>query len=107
MNRKELLKKLIDIDSYSDSLVSKIQIYGFDSDPIVVLDSFFVIKALKLYLEKRVSFEQIVSWANFFESRDDVNFENESVKYAIFRMANPELFSKFDAASAMEIIDQL
>jgi hypothetical protein len=78
--------------------------FGWDSpSDLVTLTSLDALAVLQAFGEGRLSIEEVTTWADAIEGREDVGFDKRSemlLKEFVFTLANPELTEPFDSASA-------
>jgi len=106
-NRKTLLEKAICLDGDFNKVVYEISKYDFDTHfPIVIITGSDIISIVDKYLNKIISDRELQIWANFFECRDDVDFERpiqEKLRRIVQELANPELFVRLDREYAKNV----
>ena len=80
------------------------------AEELVVLTRNHVISILKRYLSSELSSEDIESWANIIESREDIGYEEnfeELLNDKVFELANPLLTESLSENLAEKISSQL
>lgn len=94
MDRLEILGKLINLDMSILELKKQLSIFSWDSEPLIVLKKDNLNNVIEKFLNKKISQEDFVEWANIVECREDIEFEKKyekKIKETIFYIANPTL----------------
>ncbi|WP_370979743.1 hypothetical protein [Agaribacterium sp. ZY112] len=88
MDRANCLKEIIEYGARAEEAKSQIKSFGFDSESeLYRLTGEVLANILDLYLSGTISSEELESWANFVECRDDI--DHSSVTDHIYQLANP------------------
>ena len=81
---------------------------GWDRDmPVATLTADNLRRALDGFLAGELDSSAVADWADFFEVRDDVDFDSTAVADAIFELANPALEGRLNAERARELLRAL
>lgn len=88
--RTQTLEALLSRSISVDSAAALLSQEPWDSDlPLVTLSAAHLESELRRFLDGELSAQDVGDWANFFEVRDDVEFDNETAKAIVFELANP------------------
>jgi hypothetical protein len=111
IDRKRTLLNLVNIDVPLNTSIEELKKIEWDSeDEIVIFHRYNVINVLQSYLNEELLCEEVFSWANAIEGRDDIGIEKEfeeKIGDAIFVLANPEISEELTRETALKIIDIL
>jgi len=111
MNRQDILNSLINFDRPLPHIEHELSDFSWDVDfDLVTLKKRHIIDALTKYINEIVSSQEIEQWANLIEGREDIKYEEgseETIKEAIFELANPTLVQPISDSSAKEMIIRL
>jgi hypothetical protein len=90
MTREEAIRSLVVLDQPLPLLQRALREFPWDwEEPaIVMLDGRRVASILRRYMNGDLTAEQVETWANLVETRDDIEFDAEATD-AIFCLANP------------------
>ena len=80
MDRLEILGKLINLDMSILELKKQLSIFSWDSEPLIVLKKDNLNNVIEKFLNKKISQEDFVEWANIVECREDIEFEKKYEK---------------------------
>ena len=92
MTREDAIHSLVRLEQPLDTVRASLAEYEWDwnGPPIARLDGRQVATVLRRYMVGEVSGEDVESWANLLECREDVEFDLNAAQ-AIFDLANPDL----------------
>lgn len=111
MNRTEWLRALLVIDRPLGEIVSALAGFGWDSDEkLVVLNAEHFVSVGKRYLLGEINANEVTSWANAIECREDIAFDEEHeemVREVLHELANPYLTQELSPDRAKELIGWL
>jgi hypothetical protein len=106
-----LLEELISYSTPLDEIRSKLASFSWDAeDPLVRITTAHLIGVLQRYLNKSIKEEDIESWANLIEGRDDIEIEPlhaAEIEECIYELANPYLTNPMSSKRARELIVSL
>lgn len=107
LNRTNLIKKIISYEDVTDQAFAELSSYewDFDGNP-VSFGAQDIRHILKLYLDKKISAQDIDKWANFLECRDDVE-PHVSIAEILFELANPDIQGELTEARAKALLLKL
>jgi hypothetical protein len=109
-DRVHVLRSLFALDRPLCEILESLRRFPWDSDEdLVILKFEDVATILDRFLEGELSRDDVESWANSIESREDIGFDEtgeELIKDAIYQLANPELSGPLTAESARELRDR-
>lgn len=93
--RIALLARLVKCEQPLDGLVAELSEFGWDSeDELVLLTLVDAKKAISRYRNGEIEANELESWAEAIEGRDDVGLElrhETLLRRLIFELANPEV----------------
>jgi hypothetical protein len=106
-NRIKLIKKIISYKDVTDKIFADLLSYkwDFEENP-ALLDANDIARVLKLYLDQKITAQDIEKWANFLECRDDVH-AHESIADILFELANPDIEGELTESRAKSILLEL
>jgi hypothetical protein len=94
-SRSELLEQLAWRSRAREDILAELHEYGWDSDSDhFVIPASAIINVIDLRLEDSISELDLVEWAESFECREDVTYEDGDGKVLseiVFLLANPEI----------------
>ena len=91
-SRTDVLRELVRLSRPLERVQAELGQHPWDSPtPLVILGAEDVIRTLDRFLSHELSMEHVEEWANAVEMRDDIEYDNDLVKEAIFDLANPVL----------------
>lgn len=100
-SRTDLVSELVKNPKISGQALQALKAYGWDSDePLVTVQKRDVLAVLAEFRAGRLSAEEVQSWANRIEGRDDIEYEHGLegvVNEAVFWLANPFINYPIDA----------
>ncbi len=105
MNRFELLDNLVKFNKAITVLkegLSKLE-WDYEGEPLVV-KPIDIRNVIQRYLDGEYSAEQLESWANLIECREDLELE-EFTDNIIYQLANPTLEGEITKDSCKEMIN--
>jgi hypothetical protein len=106
--RLNAVKALIDLSVPLEKLggwLSQFE-WDYDGEP-VELRSDHVVRVLASYVKGTLSANEVETWADLVESREDISFDPKSedwLRKAIYELANPLLTQPLDLARAKALI---
>lgn len=107
-NRKDILTDLVVFKTDLSELQNELSKYSWDiEEPILIISKQDFIKILNRCIENEITFDDLVSWANVIECRDDLDFEVEEIQEIVFELANPEINGEITKERLQEIINEL
>lgn len=111
MTRKQLSEALLISEIPTDSLLSALAEFGWDSeDELVLLRCDHVTAVSERFLRGEIPAGDVSDWADALESREDIGFEDgcgEILADVIYELANPELTRSFSSGTGAERIYRL
>lgn len=92
MTRGEAVQSLIRWDQPLEAVRTLIGAFDFDWEgkPLVHMDMQAVASVLRRYVAGEITSEEVETWANLLEGREDIDFAPDAGA-AIFDLANPVL----------------
>lgn len=110
-NRLDMVKSLIEFSLPLDALASCIREFEWDYEGTQVeLSRVHLINVLNRYLNKELSANDVESWANLLEGREDVYFEHGSeavLDEIMYQIANPDLTDQLSEDRANIFVAEL
>lgn len=107
-SRQECLRDLVRLAAPLDRLRGELAQHPWDSPvPFVTLCAGDVVRVLDRFLKGELTASAVEEWADALEMREDVTFEKELVKEAIFDLANPVLQGALTLEVASRWLDRL
>jgi len=107
-NRKDILTDLVFFKADLSALQSELSQYSWDSEePILIISKQDFCNVLQRCVENEINFEDLVSWANAIECRDDLDCEVEEIQEIVFELANPEINGDITKERLQKIITEL
>jgi len=98
--RRRLLMELIALDRPIDEIRGELATLPWDSEEeLVVLDRLSIARVLQRYIDDGVTADELITWANAIEGRDDIGFapsDAAAIKAFLFEAANPEISKPID-----------
>lgn len=86
------LKKLVDLDIDLNEASDQFNSFGFDQDlDLVVLTKINLVRALELYIDDKLSSEEVERWANMIESNESISVSDNIVEQIVYELSNPYL----------------
>ena len=93
--RAGLLRKMVAYELPVDPTVKALAELPYDCDSdLVVVASADILRMVDRSVQRELSLEQLVEWADFLEVRDGVGFaapHSDRLKEIVWELANPEL----------------
>ena len=91
-SRSELLEELAIFKTPRDTVLKELKIYGWDSENShFTLTNGHVLSILDRFLSSELTAIQLEEWAECFEAREDIKYENKELSEVIFQLANPAI----------------
>ncbi len=107
-DRIEILNDIIKIKGNLLNLETEISHYPWDSkNALLTILKSDLMDILKKALNEEITADELKSWSNIIECRDDLDFEQDKVKEIIFELANPEINGEINKIRLREIINEL
>lgn len=109
-SRLEALQALINGKRSIELLRSQLSVFGFDSDPLVILRVEQVMDLLSRFVEGEIPGSYVEGWADLLEVREDVSFDSayeSEIKQFIHDLANPILSGPLDKERANDMLQTL
>lgn len=107
-NRKDILTDLILFKVDLSELQNELSQYSWDiEEPILIISKQDFTNVLNRCIENEITFDDLVSWANVIECRDDLDFEVEEMQEIVFELASPEINGEITKERLREIINEL
>lgn len=107
-NRKDILTDLFFFKADLSELQNELSQYPWDAEePVLILSRRDLTHVLDRCIENEITFDDIVTWANVIECRDDLDFEVEEMQEIVFELANPELNGEITKKRLEEIMNEL
>jgi hypothetical protein len=107
-SRHSTLEELIELRQPLAAVCSRLAEYPWDSEEeLVTLLPEHVVGVLARFAASEISAEEVESWANAIECREDVALANEHVAQAVFQLANPLITEPIALASAARLVAAL
>lgn len=108
MSRQYILKNLVEFSKPIVELTNDLSslTWDYDGKPFVIHTN-QVLEVLNRYISGNLSSEEIESWANLIECREDINFEKGKqviLEKIIYQLANPVLEGKITPNLCKEMI---
>lgn len=104
-NRKEILTDIVLINGDLSLLEKELSSYPWDiEEPLILLKKNDFATLFKKCLVGKITFKNIVKWANLIECREDIAFEPDILQEYIFEIANPEINGELTIERVKEII---
>jgi len=106
-NREELLRRLVRFERPLEALRPLLGAYVWDSDrELVRVAPADIENVLNLFREDQATAEDVETWANAIECRDDLAM-TEHVADVIFELANPLLTEPLTKERALALLETL
>lgn len=103
MTREEILRSIVSFKTDIKYLAEVLSTFSWDSDKLITVTGDDIQHAVAQTLCGNRTAEELEFWADAIEVRDDIGFENESVKEAVFLLANPAINDELSTAHLREI----
>ena len=113
MNRRaEILQELARFEKPQEPLLRELGSFGFDwtEEPLLVLKKDHLLCVIDRFLRAEISASQLQQWAENFEIREDVGFDErdeEQIKDVFFRLATPEINEPLTQQTVQRMKDEL
>jgi len=91
MERKQIIEHLVKLDMPLMEIMKQLAEFKWDSEELVTLTVENLTDKLNRILDGSLDAEEVSAWADIVEMRDDIDYETDEVKQAIFEMANPDI----------------
>jgi hypothetical protein len=105
------LKTLAEYSAPLDDVARVFRQFEWDYEgPAFVVTRLHIVRIAERYLKGDLSADNVESWANLPEARDDISFEpgyGKELSHFIYELANPLLAGPLDHRRAAAIIDLL
>ena len=106
MERKTLLRKLLNFDGKLEAVSYELKKYDWDSEELVSLQAYHIVDILKNYLAKVITEKDVEDWADSIEGREDIEINPEFIEI-LHELANPYLCGNLTVNRAAKILQQL
>lgn len=92
MTREEAVQSLVRLDRPLEDVRASLGDFEWDWEgpPVARLNGLAVASVLERYAAGQLTGDEVETWANLLEGREDVEFDPKATE-AIFDLANPEL----------------
>ncbi len=102
MTRDEAVQSLIRCDQPLETVRASIEVFDWDwkGGALALLDMDAVASVLRRYVAGGITSEEVETWANLLEGREDIDFEPKAGA-AIFDLANPALQGPTDKVASV------
>jgi len=101
--RKEILQSLVNLSVPIDEIRKQLRSLPWDCKEEYIITKAEILLTLQKVSENRLSEQDLITWAELIEGRDDIGFgDDETLKNLIYEIANPTLFGKLDIKSWIE-----
>lgn len=111
MDRKGLLKALVEMREPVSGLVDQLHKFGWDSEePLVTITSQHIIIVLTKYVDGHIEPGAVQEWADAIHVRDDIGLDSiceQSLRDVLHELANPYLVRPLTVSSARRLIEKL
>jgi hypothetical protein len=108
LNRTEILSELVTFSKPLGFLshgLSQLE-WDYEEMPVVMMST-HLLKVLDRFVRGELNAQEIESWANLVEGREDLEFSEEILGEFVYELANPELEGELTRLRATEIIQEL
>lgn len=109
--RKKVLESLLNFEKPINQIQADLKSFPWDSNvELVLLSKYHLINIFKGYLGGFITNNDMESWANIIEGRDDIGFESKNeqlLREVIHDLANPLLTQPLTEERAGEILKHL
>lgn len=110
-DRLSLVRDLLACTDTVQEIAAQLAEMGWDYDGDgVALTGAHLVAILRRFEAGLLSGEEVETWANLVEGRDDVEFEqehSEEIEDVLYELANPELTQTLDKARAKMLIEKV
>ena len=111
MDRRELLKSLVEMREPVSGLLDQLHKFGWDSEqPLVTIAPQHIITVLGEYVDGRIESAAVQEWADTIHVRDDIGMDpihEQSLRDVLHELANPFLVQPLTPSSAKRLIEKL
>ena len=108
---KDLLEKLLKIEAPSrlPEMLEDLKKYSWDCNALVTMERQDIVHLLNLLLQDKLTDEDVYSWADALEIREDIAWPDEEeeaiiLSLIISKIATPELEGKITKIKALALI---
>ena len=105
LQRRALLVELIKLRRPVTVIREELSRYEWDSPEVVRMRAADIVEVLDRFLEGDLSAEDIETWADAIECRDDVDYDE--VKDVVWELANPAITHSFGREEALVLRKRL
>lgn len=98
-DRTQLVRDLLEHRRAPGDVVSELQEFAWDSEPLVTLQSQHILWMLDRFATGEIDATEVIAWADAVEVRDDVGRpadDDGELSQALFELSTPLLFPDFD-----------
>jgi hypothetical protein len=106
MNRKQLIQSLLEFDSNLNDLQKSLSQLEWDTDERITCLPSHIIHVLKRFMDFQCTAEDVETWANLVEARDDVELSGQ-LREVMFELANPKITQGLSIERASALIANL
>ena len=108
-SRIEVLTSLVEFSMPLKDLEVSVGDLEWDaSEPLVTLFLDNVVSVLHRHFSGELSIEDVVRWSELIEGREDIGYpneENDSIRDAIYKIANPDLHGGASEKNLVEVFE--
>jgi hypothetical protein len=106
MDRKYIITSLLEFDTDIETIKRRVLNLEWDGEHVVSCSPHLIYSVLDRYVVGKLSTEDVVTWANIIECRDDIEL-SMAQKDIIFDLANSEITQKLSVEYARKLMDRL
>jgi hypothetical protein len=111
MLRKELLNKLLNMDSPVTSITNELNKLGWDSEEeLIDLTCKHILLILEKYCAGTINENEVEEWANIIENREDIGRDKaheNKITQIIYELSNPYLMEPLTKQRAEFLMSKL
>lgn len=109
MDRIKLLNDLIECNLPLQPIKEELSSFSWDSPELVTLKKEHIISVLSRYIEGLISSEELETWADTIECREDIRYHDNDdiINEKIYILATPILHGAMNKAKALNMINEL
>ena len=109
--RLVLVRELLEFSKPVDEVARNLAQFSWDFEATgVVLTRKHIANVLRRFLNRELTSDQVVDWANAVEGRDDVEYsadQDQILSQSVFELANPLLTERLSDERAIELLNIL
>ena len=107
-NRKDILMDLFFFKADLSELQNELSQYPWDAEEhVLIVSQRDLTNVIVRCIKNEITIDEIVTWANVIECRDDLDFEVGEMQEIVFELANPEINGEITKERLEEIINEL